>query len=197
MTSPQLDSRRRGFSTISALISLVLLGFIMAPIVATILAGQRGFVDSWDRSRAGESARYAHLSLTRLIRSAGSRPAGASVQAIDPDPRGDGLFDDIRIRSDYNPPDGDLDDPGEDLTFFVRGDTLVIQSAGGAEEPYLIGVDSLAFMYFDIDGDTITDPDRVGRRAVTAHVTVRARGEIAGASPIRVLDGIVRIRNGR
>ncbi len=196
-TSAPGRDRRAGFSTINSIMSLTLLGLILTPVLGTILGGQRGFTESWDRARAAGSARFAHLSLTRLIRSAGSNPVGGSVQAVDPDPLGDGVFDDIRLRSDFNPPDGDTDDPGEDLSFYVRGDTMFVLASGGTEEPYLIGVDSLAFEYFDVDGNPITDPERVGRRAVSARITIRARGEAPGGNAVQLLVGSVRLRNGR
>lgn len=187
---------RAGFSTVSTLVSLTLLTLVLTPVLGTIVRGQQSFTASWDKARAGGNARYGHLVLTRLVRSAGSHPAGVSVQAIDPDPRADGVFDDIRVRSDFNPPDGDTDDPNEDLTFFVKGDTMFVQSGAGDAEPYLIGVDSLAFEYYDILGAPITDRDRVGRRAVAAKITIRARGESPNVTE-QVLVGVVRIRNGR
>lgn len=193
---PRRDPRA-GFSTINAIISLVLLSLILAPIVGTVIAGQERFVEGVDRSRTDGGARYAHLALTRLIRAAGSHPTGSPVDGIDPDPLADGVFDDIRIRADYNPADGDTDDPGEDNAFFVRGDTMFVSVNGGDEEPYILGVDSLAFTYFDIEGVEITDPDRVRRRAVTARITIRARGEVPGSNAEQLITGLVRIRNGR
>ncbi len=180
------------------LVSLLLLGFLLAPLLGTVMSAQHGFVASRERARAAGSARYAHLSLTRLLRGAGSNPVGVAFQGIDPDPDGNGEFDDIRIRSDYNPPDGDLTDPGEDLVFYLRVDTLFVRTgAGGSEEPYVIGVDSLAFRYFDRDGVAIGDPDRVASRAISVRVLIRARGESSGDPVTRILAGTVRLRNGR
>ena len=190
-------SPRAGFSTVSMIISMTLLALVLTPILGTVLSGQRNFANSWDRARVQGSARFAHLSLTRLLRAAGSDPVGGAVPGVDPDPLGNGIFDNLRLRADYNPPDGDTDDPGEDLTFFVRSDTMYVRSGGNPEEPYLIGVDSLAFEYFDVDGVAITDPDRVTRRAYTARITIRARGEVPGSDAEQLIVGLVRLRNGR
>jgi hypothetical protein len=104
----------------------------------------------------------------------------------------------VRLRSDYNPPDGDIDDPGEDLTFFLRADTMFVKSGSdGAEEPFLIGVDSLAFEYFDRDGLVIVDPARIGPRAILVDVTIRARGDRHADPAERTLSGSVRLRNGK
>lgn len=190
--------RRAGFSTIGMIVALVLLGLLLAPMLGTILSAQHGFVESRDRARAAGSVRYAHLSLTRFIRLAGSSPVGLPLPGIDPDPDGDGVFNDIRLRADYNPPDGDIDDAGEDLTFFLRADTMFVRSGGdGAEEPFLIGVDSLAFEYFDHNGSVIVDPARIGPRAMTVDVTIRARGDLHADPTERTLSGLVRLRNGK
>lgn len=189
--------RAAGFSTMGMIVAIMLLGFLLSPLLGTIISAQHGFVASRQRARAAGNVRYAHLALTRFMRLAGSSPLGVPVEGIDPDPDGDGEFNDIRLRADYNPPDGDTDDPGEDLVFYLRGDTMFVRpGTAGAEEPYLIGVDSLAFEYYDREGDPITDANRAASRALSARVTIRARGD-GGEPRERVLSGAVRLRNER
>ncbi len=201
MTDLESSGRRSheaaGFSTLAMIVSLALLGFLLSPILGSVMSAQRGFVANRQKARAASSVRYAHLALTRLMRIAGSSPVGSPIQAIDPDPLAVGAFNNIRLRADYNPPDGDVDDPGEDLEFYLRGDTMFVRPGGAEEEPYIIGVDSLSFEYFDRDGAVITDPDRVLTRAISAQVMIRARGESTGDATERMLVGHVRLRNGR
>lgn len=186
-----------GFSTLGMIVALLLLGLLLSPLLGTVVSAQRGFVENRERARAAGSARYAHLALTRFMRLAGSNPVGTGVQGIDPDPLGDGQFNDVRLRADYNPPDGDTADPGEDLIFYLRMDTMFVRPGTGDEEPYLIGVDSLAFEYYDRNGALITDPTRVSSRAIVARVMIRSRGDGHGDPSIRNLEGKVRLRNGR
>jgi hypothetical protein len=179
------------------IVAFVVLGLVLSPLVRTLLTAQEGFVVSRQRAQTAGSVRYAHLALTRFMRNAGSSPYRVPIAGVDPDPRGDGRFDDVRLRADYNPADGDTDDLGEDLTFYVRADTLFMRSAGAdLEQPYLIGVDSLAFEYYDRDGVVITDPDRVTERAASARILVRGRVGPAGKASVRTLTGHVRLRNG-
>jgi type II secretory pathway pseudopilin PulG len=188
----------KGFSTLGMIVALVLLGFMLSSLLRTVMTAQKGFVANRDRARATSSARYAHLSLTRFMRNAGASPLGLPVQAIDPDPLANGSFDNVRLRADFNPPDGDISDPGEDLIFFVRADTMFVRSGlGGSDEPYLIGVDSLAFEYFDRDGVLISDPAKVPDDALSVRVTLRARGDLHRGTAVRVLTGRVRLRNER
>ncbi len=192
------QGRAAGFSTLGMIVAITLLGLLLAPMLGTIVSAQRGFVSSRDRARAAGSVRYAHLALTRFMRLAGSSPVGLPLPGIDPDPDGDGVFNDVRLRSDYNPADGDVDDPGEDLVFFLRADTMYVRSGvDGEDEPYLIGVDSLAFEYYDRDGALIVDPDRVASRAISAHLTIRGRGDRHYDPSERMLTGRVRLRNGK
>ena len=188
-----------GFSTLGMIISLVLLGLFLSPLLGTVISAQRGFVTTQERARATGNMRYGHLALTRIMRVAGSSPSTTSVQAIDPDPDGNGNFDDVRLRADYNPPDGDTNDPGEDFTYFLQADTMFVRvGAAGTPQPYLIGVDSLAFEYFDRDGVEITDAARIAARgAISARITLRARSEVYRHESERLLIGRVRFRNGR
>ncbi len=191
-------SRVAGFSTLGMLVALMMLGLLLSPLLGTILSAQNGFVASRERARAAGNVRYAHLSLTRYMRLAGSSPTGLPLPGIDPDPDGNGLFDDVRLRADYNPPDGDIEDLGEDLLFFVQADTMFVQAGtAGAAEPYLIGVDSLSFEYFDRYGATITDRALVATHAISSSVTIRARGESSYDPAKRLLTGQVRLRNGK
>ncbi len=186
-----------GFTIVGMIVAFVVLGMVLSPLIRTLLTAQQGFVASRQRAQAAGSVRYAHLALTRYMRIAGSSPFGTPIEAIDPDPRGDGAFDDIRLRADYNPADGDTDDLNEDLTFYLRADTMFVRSgADGLEEPYLVGVDSMAFKYYDRDGAEITDPDHVWPRAASVRVVVRASAPPQARPTVRVLAGHVRLRNG-
>jgi len=185
-----------GFTIVGMIVAFVVLGFVLSPLVRTLLTAQEGFVTRRQRTQTAGSVRYAHLALTRYMRNAGSSPYRVPIEGVDPDPRRDGVFDDVRLRADYNPADGDTDDPGEDLTFYVRADTMFMRSGGGVEQPYLIGIASLAFEYYDWNGVVITDPDRVTDRAASARIVVRGRVGPADKPSARVLSGHVRLRNG-
>lgn len=177
------------------LVSFLLLAVLLSAVVGTIVRAQRGLVVSRERSTAVNSERHAHLMLARYFRLAGGSPTGVPVDGLDPDPDGNGNFDSVRLRADFNPPDGDTADPGEDLLFFVRGDTmLVAEAATGGEEPYLVGVRALRFEYFDRDGNPLADAGRIATRALAARVTIRSNGP---GGQERSISGDVRLRNSK
>lgn len=192
---PNGSSQTAGFSTVGMLVSFLLLAVLLSAVVGTIVKAQRDMVVSRERSTALNSERHAHLMLSRYFRLAGGSPTGVPVGGLDPDPDRNGSFDSVRLRADFNPPDGDTADPGEDLLFFVRGDTmLVAESATGAEEPYLVGVRALRFEYFDRDGYPLTDAGRISTRALAARVTIRSLGP---GGQERSTSGDVRLRNSK
>lgn len=186
-----------GFSTIAAIVYLTLVGLLMAPLIATVVSAQRGFVEANEAVETTGSVRFAHLALTRQIRMAGSHPMGPKIGGIDPDPNGNGSFDDVRVRADYNPPDGDTDDVGEDLTFYVSADTLyVLRQPSATVEPYVVGIDSLKFEYYDREGLELTDVSKIQQRAIGIQVTVHGQGEpLWGEVTEREVTGYVRLRN--
>lgn len=66
----------------------------------------------------------------------------------------------------------------------------------GVKEPYLVGVDSLAFEYHDRDGTVITDPGRVAGWAASARMVVRGRVESEQRPAVLVFAGPVHLRDG-
>ncbi len=186
-----------GFSTVGALVTLALSGLVLAQLMSMVIDSQRGFILSSASGSAASSARHAHLALTRLLRLAGSDPQGIAIQGIDPDPLSHGVFDNVRLRADYNPPDGDILDPGEDVTFWLSADTLLVQwGADAPAEPYLFGVDSLAFEYFDRSGGSIVEAERIPSRAELVRLTVRGVAYGHGERRQQLLVGRVKLRNG-
>ncbi len=176
--------------------SLLLSALVLSQMLVMVVDSQRGFVRSNAAVKAASSARHAHAALGRLLRVSGADPQDLEVVGIDPDPLGRGVFDNVRLRSDYNPPDGDITDPGEDVTFWLSADTLMVRWGPAAlAEPYLIGVDSLAFEYFDWNGTPILNPSLVATSAVSVQVTVRGSSEAFGEPRDQLLSGRVTIRN--
>ena len=81
----------------------------------------KGHVSQQDAAEMQQNERFAMDTLLRAVRGAGNNPAGLSFDKFDLDSDGDGQFNAMRIRSDFNPPDGALDDPEEVLIFSVTG----------------------------------------------------------------------------
>lgn len=141
------------------------------------------------------NARTALDTLVRLIRMAGNDPSDLGFQAIDPDPDGNTQWDSIRIRSDWNPPDGVLNGSYEDVIFTVSNGTLMIQDPGTAPPAEFVeDIDLVSFSYFDSTGSGISDPVAQSGSIVRVDILVQAQPQnlpnlqLSSASTIRRRD---------
>ena len=151
--------RRSGFTLIESLIALGLLAVVGTALTSLVLATQRDYVTQRERLQAEETIRSVEALLTRVLRTARVDPRRLNIGRLDADPLGTGSFDNLRARSDFNPVDGDVLDPLEDVQLRVRNDTLLVRwQASGTLEPAAFPVRSLQFSYFDTDGTPLNTP---------------------------------------
>jgi hypothetical protein len=78
------------------------------------------------------------------------------------------------VVSDYNPVDGDVNDPLEDIEVWTASDTLFVRwQAGGPNAAVAFPVRSLLFQY-DSNGTALTTATNVTRAANRVRVTIEA-----------------------
>jgi prepilin-type N-terminal cleavage/methylation domain-containing protein len=145
--------RRSGFTLIESLIALGLLAVVGTALTSLVLTTQRDYVSQRERLRAEETIRSVESLLTRVLRTARVDPRRLNIGRLDADAIGSGAFDNLRVRSDFNPVDGDVLDPLEDVLVRVQNDTLLVRwQAMGALEPAAYPVRSVRFFYHATDG---------------------------------------------
>ena len=168
-------ARTHGFSLVELIISMALLSVVVIAILNTVLTTQRMYIVQATTTRAQESLRSAEFTIGRVLRTAGADPLLTGTTLVDPDPLVRGEFDNLRVVSDFNPPDGDTDDILEDVLVWVGSDTLWIRwSAGGESQPMSYPVTSLEFRYFANDGTELTTATDVASGAIQALFTLVA-----------------------
>ena len=149
---------RHGFSLVELIVALTMFSLIMAAMMSVVLNLQRKYVEQRERVRAQESLRVAQMTLAPLLRSAGADPLNTGLTSVNVDPNNDGVFNDLQIKSDFNPMDGDVNDPLEDVHVFVKNDTLWVRwQAGTANQPLAWPIRSLLFEYYANNGTKFTD----------------------------------------
>lgn len=150
---------RAGLTLIEMLVSVTLLGIIMGTVTGMIARTQTDYARQREVIRLQENMRTAELTLTRLLRTAAVDPLAKNIAGVDIDPLAHGAFDNIRVRSDFNPADGDIADPMEDALVYVSADTLYVRwRAGTPPQAAAYPVRSLLFEYFAADNTPITTP---------------------------------------
>jgi prepilin-type N-terminal cleavage/methylation domain-containing protein len=164
MMKPRKGRNRPGFSIMEMMVATAIFTIVMGSLMSVVIDLQRRFVDQRERVRAQESLRVAQMTLAPLMRSAGADPKGTALTGMEVDPDNNGIFDDIRIKTDFNPIDGDVADVLEDVHVYVASDTLWIRwQTGQAAQPLAFPIKSLRFEYYGNNGaKMLTVPETVG-----------------------------------
>src|SRR5215213_230474 len=165
---------RAGFTLIELLISLTILGIVLGALTTSMVTMQRGYTRQRETARSEDALRNAELVLSSVLRYAGANPlnmTGGGAPRIDPlaPP-----FDTLRVVADFNPADGDVLDPLEDVLVYAVNDTLYVRwQAGAAIAPAAWPVRSLSFQY-DSSGTVWATNVDVQRAAKRVRVTLQA-----------------------
>ena len=190
------SARRReaGFSLIEML-TVTAVAAVVLMLVGQLVAGmQRGFATQRAQVEAIDNARAALDTMVRLVRMAGNNPRGrADVEAVHPDVDGNGLLDSLGLVADWNPADGDFDDPYESVLFFVSQGQLRKLEAGDPPEgvEFAPDVEALRVRFFDTGMGPIADPIATPGAIAFTELTLQLRPAAGAArsAPIEITSG--------
>jgi prepilin-type N-terminal cleavage/methylation domain-containing protein len=158
---------RRGYTLAELMIVIVILAIVMMGTSKSMLAVQKDYVTQRGAAQVQERLQSAEETIVRVLRAGRADPLGAGVGVIDPNPQGNPTRDNVRVRSDFNPADGDVSDPLEDVLVFVRNDSLLVRwEANQRATAVAYPVRSIAFSYYQLDGtpSTAAPLDSLARR---------------------------------
>jgi prepilin-type N-terminal cleavage/methylation domain-containing protein len=171
-----------GYSLVELLVSMAVLGLVMAGALGFLRAGVRAYGWGAARVEAQQSARVALERMEKELRQAGYDPRGAGIAPV-------AIAEPARVTFQR-----DLDGNGvvnatrERVTFLLRpGESILRREAGGGAQPLIEGVRRFALTYLDASGSVTTDPARVA--------AVRIRLEVGLRGPSAVMDAEVSLRN--
>jgi hypothetical protein len=159
--------------TVAAVLAVVMLA--VGQIVERV---QRQYESQRQQIEAADNARAALDTLLRLLRMAGNNPRGLEgLQGIVPDLDGNGAFDTIALQSDWNPADGALTGPYENITFFVAGGSLMKREEGDPEQgvEFAPGITAVSFGYFDTAMNELANPAMAPSRIAYVSVSLEMR----------------------
>lgn len=171
----------QGFSLIELMIVVLIMTIILGILGGIVANVNDSYTGERPRIEALTEASAAMDTMARVIRMAGNNDASAAIT-----PTG---TDTIRIRGDWNAPDGALTGVYEDVLFTISGDSIIKREPGDATGTAieLFGkIGSLRFIYYDSDGNLTAAADRIAR--------VRIELETADANPL-ALSTDVQVRN--
>jgi prepilin-type N-terminal cleavage/methylation domain-containing protein len=139
-----------GFSLVELLVTVVVMLIVLGIVTQlavrsnTVYAQQQAHMD-----RRYNAATTVEM-VARLVRQA---------QSVTTDPDGNGLLDSIGLVADWNPRDGDNNDPYETIVFTQAGTTLFKREpADAAPVAFAEGINRLTFDYFNPGGGAVLNP---------------------------------------
>jgi hypothetical protein len=209
-------SDERGFS----LVELMIVGLITTMIAgaAVTLAGQVQRTYSYQLNDAAvqQEARYAMDWMTRILVAAGNNPygittsncpaAGTVFVPLTLDPDGDGIQDDVRVRSDINRPNGILlglagacNEVGEDVTIAHDAVNLTLTRFDRALENAAVAVTDqvftrLRFTYLDVNRAVTVVPANIVYAQVNLTGRSKSRNPYTGQFTTFTYQSEVRVR---
>lgn len=165
-------SREAGFTLVELLCVTVIVLITMGMTTAMLMSTQNVYGAQRERAETTHQARAAADTIARLVRMSGNNPFGIAMTPIAANPDGNtNLFDSIRVQADWNPADGDVADPYEDMTFTVAGNQLFkTEPTDAGPVLFADNVQSVVFAYRDTNNNAIANP--VASAGAIAFVTV-------------------------
>ena len=168
-------SARCGFTLLEMVISVVLLSLVLTSLVGVVVKAQKDYVRQRDVDRGQDAIRGAEIAITTALRNANADPFETGSALLDPTPSGGATYNAVRVKSDYNPADGDFNDALEDVQFWLASDTLKVRwQAGGSSLALAHPIQALAFQYYDSAGTSLTTDAAVDTLAASVKVTITA-----------------------
>jgi len=173
-----------GFSLPELLVSLAVLGLLLAGIFGLLRGGIGAYAVGSARVEGQQAARVALERMVKELREAGYDPTGAGIAPIVT-----AAPDRVTFQRDLNK-NGVVDATSERVTFVLRaGDSVLRRDAGAGAQPIVEGVRRLTLTYFDRAGVVTTDPARVA--------SIRISLDVGLTGPRSVMETQVSLRNYR
>jgi type II secretory pathway pseudopilin PulG len=142
---------------VEMLVSLTVLGVILTSVFSVMVQTQQDYTRQREHIRGQDNLRMADSFIRTVLRSALADPRATKQTLLDPDPGNTNRWDNIRVKADFNPADGDFLDPLEDVQMQVVADSLMVRvQAGGPFAVYAYPVKTLNFEYYRSNGTQIT-----------------------------------------
>ncbi len=197
MTRQKCRHANRGFTIVELLVAMVVALLAMEAIYSTFLNQHRSYRIQEETAEMQQNLRAAMLYMEREIRMAGCDPMGTADAGIIKAERTLIRFtEDVRGNSSGSDPDGNTDDPNEDITYSLKGKNLV-KNTGGGNHVVAQNIDAIDFVYLDgsspphvlndplIDGD-VPSANMNQIRSVEITIVARTSNPLSSSKNSRV-----------
>ena len=190
---------RSGFTLVELIVAASLLMLVAGGAVSMMLNTARGMRTQREVASTDDALRAFEQALTLILRTAAANPEainGSNAPRLLPNPLNAPTWNNVRVVSDFNPADGDTNDPLEDVQLSLASDTVFARwQAGGTTAAAVAPVSTLRFDYFTANGTAVTSAAAIAT-ARQVRVTLEAPRRAGGAQRIR-RQWTIQLRNFR
>jgi prepilin-type N-terminal cleavage/methylation domain-containing protein len=172
--------RRGGFTLPELIVSMSVLGLVLAGSTATLLKIQQQYTSQRGTVEARETIRSLELLFSRLFRTQGANPLNMTpssvrmtVSPVDPYAT---EWSSVELRADFNPADGALIGDFENASIKKSNDTVYVRFVDGGDfEAVAYPVSELRFQFYEANGTTeITNPGTAAVSGRRVKITIGA-----------------------
>jgi len=161
-----MGNNHKGFTLIELLVAMTVGLVVMAGVSMTFRSQQKSYLLQEQVAGMQQNLRAAMYHMEREIRMAGCDPnQTASAQFVTANATSITFTQDLRGDTDGSQPDGDTDDPNENITYYLKdidgdglGDELRRNDANGIGDQVIAdNISALNFVYLNQAGTRIDD----------------------------------------
>ena len=147
----------KGFTLIELLVAIAIAMVVLAGIYKVYMSQQQSYIIQEQMAAMQQNLRAAMFFMAREIRMAGCDPtgtAGSSAGIQTANATTISFTEDIRGKNSTDPPDGDVGDPNENITYSLfdyggDGDNDLGRNTGGGNMLLAENIDAIDFVYLD------------------------------------------------
>lgn len=179
----------RGMTMVELLVGTAVTICVLGMTTSVLTRSSRMFTQQNAAMESRNSTGAAIDTLVRLMRQTSCiSDTAVYCNSLNPDPDNNNVFDSVRVQGDWNPRDGALDDPYEDVIFVVADNVLFKREPTDASlVAFGDGVNAIRFTYTDQNGLPMTvatakaRPDLIAGANITV-VSTPPRGLVSMTS---------------
>jgi type IV pilus assembly protein PilW len=158
-----MGNNHKGFTLIELLVAMTIGLIVMAGISMTFRSQQKSYLLQEQMAAMQQNLRAAMYHMEKEIRMAGCDPDHtANARIVTANATSITFTKDIRATAEGSLPDGDTNDPNENITYYLNGGELRRNDLNGTGDQVIAdNISALNFVYLD-QADTKLDDDGAG-----------------------------------
>ena len=196
MKTERKELRTQGFTAIEIMLAIAIAGIVMASFYSVYISQQSSYLQQEEVASMHQNIRSALFYMGRDIRMAGLDPTGrAGAGIVKAEENLIQITEDLWGQDGNGPPDGDIEDTQEDITYTLadmdgdgQADDLV-RKTGGQNNLIAENIKSLIFDYLDGNGNS------TGTLSAIRFVQVTLKAVSEKGSRDRIMTARINCRN--